>query len=204
MSCIRSKWLSVSGVCLCTGWGCIVHGHVEVSHGARWDGLTHIEHDVNQRWGFIPLRRRSALHSFTHSVLQYPTILPRTLYRALFPTHTVRFSLVTTRKMASVSPIADVNASSDPNDKHLVIRQITPDIITFSQPFSRGGMAIGGRGTAVKLPSSEIFLYVSTPHSPATAETIAKMGGEVKWLVTPDGEHGIFFDEYIKAYPNAQ
>lgn len=28
--------------------------------------------------------------------------------------------------------------------------------------------------------------------------------GEVKWLVTPDGEHGINFETYAQAYPNAQ
>ncbi|KAK1921751.1 hypothetical protein DB88DRAFT_499084 [Papiliotrema laurentii] len=102
------------------------------------------------------------------------------------------------------SPISDPAQSSDPGDKDLVIRQVTPEIITFSRPFTRGGMAIGGRGTAVKLPNNEIFLYVSTPHTPATAETIARFGGKVGWLVTPDGEHGIFFEEYVKAYPDAQ
>jgi hypothetical protein len=106
--------------------------------------------------------------------------------------------------MSSTSPIADVAASSDSTDQNLVIRQVTPDIITFSLPFTRGGLAIGGRGTAIKLPSSEIMLYVSSPYTPATAETIAKFGGEVKWLVTPDGEHDMYIEEYSKAYPNAQ
>ena len=105
---------------------------------------------------------------------------------------------------STASPIADPASSSDPNDKTLVIRQVTPDIITFSVPFTRGGMPIGGRGTAIKTPSSEIMIYVSTPHTPATAETIAKFGGEVRWLVTPDGEHDMYIEEYTKAYPNAQ
>lgn len=114
------------------------------------------------------------------------------------------------RKMSTAtgtpaSPIADVSSSSDSRDQTLVIRQVTPDIITFSIPFTRSGMVpIGGRGTAIKLPSSEIMLYVSTPHTPATAETIAKFGGEVKWLVTPDGEHDMYIQEYAQAYPNAQ
>lgn len=30
------------------------------------------------------------------------------------------------------------------------------------------------------------------------------MGGEVKWLVTPDGEHAMFISEYVEAYPNAK
>ena len=70
---------------------------------------------------------------------------------------------------------------------------------------TRAGLfAIGGRSTAVKLPNNDVFLYVSTPHSPATAATIAKMGGPVKYLVTPDGEHGMYMEEYTKAYPEAK
>ena len=68
---------------------------------------------------------------------------------------------------------------------------------------TRGGAAIGGRSTAIRLPTSEVFLYVSTPHTPATAETISQMG-EVKWLVTPDGKHGMFIQEFVRAYPDAK
>ena len=65
-------------------------------------------------------------------------------------------------------------------------------------------MPIGGRTTAVRLPTSDIFLYASTPLSPATAETLQNMGGEVKWIVTPDGEHAMFTEQYTKAFPNAK
>ncbi|ORX34075.1 hypothetical protein BD324DRAFT_638279 [Kockovaella imperatae] len=107
--------------------------------------------------------------------------------------------------MSTPISIPDISKSTDSTDKELVIRQVTPDIVTFSKPFSRFGMiAIGGRSTAIRLPSTDIFIYVSTPHSPATAETIRNMGGEVKWLVTPDGEHGMYIEEYTKAYPKAQ
>lgn len=113
-------------------------------------------------------------------------------------------SASTTPAPASAAAIADPTTSHHETDQKLVIRQVTPEITTFSLPFSRGGAPIGGRGTAIKLPTSEVFLYVSTPHTPATAETIARMGGEVRWLVTPDGEHTMYIEEYIKAYPNAQ
>ncbi len=69
---------------------------------------------------------------------------------------------------------------------------------------TRGGLfPIGGRSTAIRLPSSEVFVYVSSPHTPATAGTIAKMG-EVQWLVTPDGEHSLYIEDFVKAYPNAK
>lgn len=144
---------------------------------------------------------------------------------------------------SSQSIASALESSKDERDKTLVIRQVTPDITTFSTPFvcshlpyslfprhalsfhqrpelsstpiwslanasmsqtRAGAFAIGGRSTAIRLPTSEVFLYVSTPHTPATAQTIGQVGGEVKWLVTPDGEHAMFIEEFTKAYPNAQ
>ncbi|RXK39208.1 hypothetical protein M231_03565 [Tremella mesenterica] len=95
--------------------------------------------------------------------------------------------------------------SKDARDKTLVIRKVTEDIVTFSVPFSRAGLfAIGGRSTAIRLPSSDIFIYVSHPHTSATQEALKKLRGEVKYLVTPDGEHGMYIADYVKAYPAAK
>ena len=75
-------------------------------------------------------------------------------------------------------------------------------------------MPIGGRTTAIRLTQSTekgIFVYASSPLSPATKTAIQKLGaeaggegGEVKWLVTPDGEHGMYIGDWKKAYPNAK
>ena len=65
-------------------------------------------------------------------------------------------------------------------------------------------MPIGGRTTAVQLKSSDIFVYVSHPPTPATKAVLAKMGGEVKYLVTPDGEHDMNIEAFHKAYPQAK
>ncbi|KAK4685592.1 hypothetical protein P7C73_g4551, partial [Tremellales sp. Uapishka_1] len=90
-------------------------------------------------------------------------------------------------------------------DKTLTIRNVTPEIVTFSIPFSRFGMVpIGGRSTAVKLASTDIFVYVSTPPTPETKAKIAELGGEVKYLVTPDGEHGMHIEAFSEAYPGAK
>jgi hypothetical protein len=118
-----------------------------------------------------------------------------------------------------------VEDSKDPRDKTLVIRKVTDDIVIFSVPFVRafcsmrtsfwriafadtsqarvGFIPIGGRSTAIRLPSG-IFIYVSTALTPATRAVIDKMGGEVKWLVTPDGEHSMYIEEYTKAFPDAK
>ena len=75
-------------------------------------------------------------------------------------------------------------------------------------------MPIGGRTTAIRLTESTekgIFVYASSPLSPATKTAIKKLGdeaggegGEVKWLVTPDGEHGMYIGDWKKAFPNAK
>ncbi|KAK6903491.1 hypothetical protein I204_02889 [Kwoniella mangroviensis CBS 8886] len=116
-----------------------------------------------------------------------------------------------------------VNSSSDSRDKELVITQVTPDIVTFSVPFSRGMVPIGGRSTAVRISrqpkpsvteggiqpapqvnsSGEVLVYASTPLTKATVEALKSLG-EVKWLVTPDGEHTMYIQEYVDHYPSAQ
>lgn len=75
-------------------------------------------------------------------------------------------------------------------------------------------MPIGGRTTAIRLTESTekgIFVYASSPLSPATKSAIQKLsseagseGGEVKWLVTPDGEHGMYIGDWKKEFPNAK
>lgn len=97
-----------------------------------------------------------------------------------------------------------LEASSDPADKTLVIREVVPSITTFSVPFARfGAVPIGGRSTAIKHSSGNVLLYASHPHTAATAQVLAGLG-KVKWLVTPDGEHTLNIETYAKAYPEAQ
>ncbi|RSH92380.1 hypothetical protein EHS25_008795 [Saitozyma podzolica] len=97
-----------------------------------------------------------------------------------------------------------VEGSSDAKDKHLVIRKLTDEIVIFSQPFTRSGLlSLGGRSTAVRLPSG-VFVYASHPYTAATQNAMDLIGGKVKWLVTPDGEHSMFIDEWVKAFPDAK
>lgn len=75
-------------------------------------------------------------------------------------------------------------------------------------------MPIGGRTTAIRLTQSTekgIFVYASSPVSPATKAAIQKLSseagpgeGDVKWLVTPDGEHGMYIGDWKKAFPDAK
>ncbi|WWC59700.1 uncharacterized protein I303_102262 [Kwoniella dejecticola CBS 10117] len=119
-----------------------------------------------------------------------------------------------------------VNSSTDARDKELVIRQVTSDIVTFSVPFTRGGVVpIGGRSTAIRIArsskptvteagiqpapqtsesaGSQVLVYASTPLTAATKEALKALG-DVKWLVTPDGEHTMYIQEYVDNYPAAQ
>lgn len=55
-----------------------------------------------------------------------------------------------------------------------------------------------------------IFVYASSPFSPATKAAIEKLSaesqpdGQVKWIVTPDGEHGMYIQDWKKAFPEAK
>ncbi|EJT99465.1 hypothetical protein DACRYDRAFT_110186 [Dacryopinax primogenitus] len=86
----------------------------------------------------------------------------------------------------------------------IVIREVVPGLTIFSKPFARLGIVpFGGRTTAIKLNSGEVWVFVSTPLSDDTKSTLDSMG-IVKYLVTPDALHTLYISEYHKAYPNAK
>ncbi|TXT16084.1 hypothetical protein VHUM_00587 [Vanrija humicola] len=109
--------------------------------------------------------------------------------------------------MASTTPFDQLAPeSSDPRDANLVIREVVPGLLTFSIPFARfGWVPIGGRSTAVRLNNGDdIWVYVSHPYTDATDKALKQLGGKVKWLVTPDGEHGMNIKAWAEQFPDAQ
>jgi hypothetical protein len=62
-----------------------------------------------------------------------------------------------------------------------VIRNVTPNLTTFSKPFARFGMfPIGGRSTAIKLSGEKgVWVLASTPLDEPTQARLKEMG-EVK------------------------
>ncbi|KAL2257140.1 hypothetical protein VTK26DRAFT_606 [Humicola hyalothermophila] len=90
-------------------------------------------------------------------------------------------------------------------DEVMVIRGVTPNVVTFSLPFLRfGRFPIGGRGTVVRLSSGALAVFSPVALTEATREKIASLGGDVRYLVAPDIEHHIYLSEWAAAYPNAK
>ncbi|KAK4229933.1 hypothetical protein QBC38DRAFT_470774 [Podospora fimiseda] len=93
---------------------------------------------------------------------------------------------------------------SNPEDV-MVIRDITPNVVTFSVPFLRFGcIPIGGRGTVVKLSSGSIAVFSPVALTASAKAKIASLGNDVRYLVATDIEHHIFLSEWKTAYPNAK
>ncbi|KAF3768688.1 hypothetical protein M406DRAFT_92020 [Cryphonectria parasitica EP155] len=87
----------------------------------------------------------------------------------------------------------------------MVIRDVTPNVITFSVPFKRFGIIpIGGRGTVVKLTSGSLAVFSPVALTPEVQSKLATLGGTVKYIVALDYEHHIFITEWHKAYPEAK
>ncbi|KAE9390332.1 hypothetical protein BT96DRAFT_889413 [Gymnopus androsaceus JB14] len=96
--------------------------------------------------------------------------------------------------------------SQNTNLPDLVIREVTSDIWTFSRPFGRGPFGFlpwGGRSTAVKLSSGDVWVLASTPLTEDTKTTIDSLG-TVKWIISADIVHHIFLGQFKKAYPEAK
>lgn len=87
----------------------------------------------------------------------------------------------------------------------MVIRNITPNVVTFSVPFKRfGTVPIGGRGTVVKLTSGSLAVFSPVAMTDDVKAKLAELGGNVKYIIAPDIEHHIFITEWHQAYPEAK
>ncbi|PNS17890.1 hypothetical protein CAC42_3849 [Sphaceloma murrayae] len=91
---------------------------------------------------------------------------------------------------------------ADP-EKVMVIRKVTPEIITCSVPFLRfGKIQIGGRGTIVRMASGDLAVFSPVALTPTVKSELTTFGTP-KYIVAPDVEHHIFLDEWHAAYPSA-
>ncbi|KAJ9293987.1 hypothetical protein DTO271G3_7363 [Paecilomyces variotii] len=87
----------------------------------------------------------------------------------------------------------------------MVIRKVTPDIITLSVPFARFGIIkFGGRGTLVKLSSGSVAVFSPVALTPQVHDAIKSLGGPVKYIAAPDMEHHLYVTRWKDAFPDAQ
>ncbi|KAL9117235.1 MAG: hypothetical protein Q9187_006230 [Circinaria calcarea] len=97
----------------------------------------------------------------------------------------------------------------------MVIRKVTPNIITCSAPFARfGRFKVGGRGTiankisfpppTVRLQSGRLAVFSPTALTPEVRSTVDSLGGNVAYLTALDYEHHIFLTEWARAFPSAK
>ncbi|TDZ15428.1 hypothetical protein Cob_v011602 [Colletotrichum orbiculare MAFF 240422] len=93
---------------------------------------------------------------------------------------------------------------SDPSSV-MVIRDLTPNVTTFSVPFSRfGTLKIGGRATLVRLTSGSLAVFSPVALTPDVRAKLAEKGGDLAYIIAPDMEHHIFLSEWKSAFPAAK
>ncbi|CAE6392594.1 hypothetical protein RSOLAG22IIIB_11025 [Rhizoctonia solani] len=86
----------------------------------------------------------------------------------------------------------------------LVIREVVQNVWTFSKPFARFGIfPVGGRSTAVRLQSGDVWLLASTPLNDATKAKLNELG-PVKYICGADAVHHLFLGQYKREYPEAK
>jgi hypothetical protein len=90
-----------------------------------------------------------------------------------------------------------------------VIRDVLPDITTFSVPFSRFApfgyrkfVAVGNRATAVRLHDGRVLLLNPVPLEPTIQATLTALGGV--HFVASDLGHHLYVKSYLDVWPNAK
>lgn len=95
---------------------------------------------------------------------------------------------------------------SDP-EKVMVIRRLTPDILTLSTPFLRfGRIKIGGRGTVVRMQNGALAVFSPVALTDSVRAELQSLspGAPVKYITALDQEHHIFLESWHKAFPQAR
>ncbi|MCJ1248737.1 hypothetical protein MMC30_005956 [Trapelia coarctata] len=87
----------------------------------------------------------------------------------------------------------------------MVIRKVTPNILTCSAPFARyGKFKVGGRGTIVRLQNNSLAVFSPIALTPDVRTHLEELGNNVQYISALDYEHHIFISEWAKAFPNAK
>lgn len=91
----------------------------------------------------------------------------------------------------------------------LSIRDISPNITTFSTPFNRFAplgyrkfVAVGNRATAIRLRDGHILLLNPVQLEPSVHEKLDELGG-VHFIASDLGHH-MYVHEYLKVWPTAK
>lgn len=104
---------------------------------------------------------------------------------------------------------------SDPSAV-MVIRDVTPNVVTLSTPFLRMGLLkIGGRATLVRLSSGTLAVFspvALTPEVRSKVDELVSAGpapdtpdaDKVSHIIAPDMEHHIFVSDWKAAFPGAK
>ncbi|KAJ5241014.1 uncharacterized protein N7469_002605 [Penicillium citrinum] len=86
----------------------------------------------------------------------------------------------------------------------MVIRNVTPNIVTMSLPFARFGiLRFGGRGTLVKLSTGSLAVFSPVSLTPEVRAKVDSLGGNVRYIAAPDLEHHLHITAWKKAFPQA-
>ncbi|KAK4161476.1 hypothetical protein QBC43DRAFT_323777 [Cladorrhinum sp. PSN259] len=170
----------------------------------------HYLHCLRQQHRLLRTTTTSFSKSATH---RHPgqltsSFLPQSQNKTAYITTLILLSSITTAVLYQQQSSNKMGSSklvpTNPDDV-MVIRDVTPNVVTFSVPFARfGKIPVGGRGTAVKLSSGSIAVFSPVALTPSAKAKIASMGNDVRYLVATDFEHHIFLSQWKTAYPNAK
>lgn len=84
-----------------------------------------------------------------------------------------------------------------------MFRQVADDVHVLAVEFRIGGLDLGGRMTAVRLPDGGLWLHSPVRFSPEARAAVDALG-PVRFLVAPNLMHHLYVQDWAAAYPDAK
>ncbi|NOK01836.1 MULTISPECIES: DUF4336 domain-containing protein [Myxococcus] len=84
-----------------------------------------------------------------------------------------------------------------------MFHQVADDVHVLAVEFRIGGLDLGGRMTAVRLPDGGLWLHSPVRFSPEARAAVDALG-PVRFLVAPNLMHHLYVQDWAAAYPDAK
>ena len=103
-------------------------------------------------------------------------------------------------KMKILNPAVQVTWS---NRQGLTLTPVAQSVWAAERPFLWNGIDVGGRSVIVRMSDGNLLVHSPVEWTENLGRALDQLGGEIKYVVSPNYEHLKYAEQWAKQYPNA-